>query len=51
MNEEQIESKNDLTNHDKKIEIKHEPIPIMFYLTCLLLAGQYFLHQFLKTET
>ena len=46
MDEEQIESKNDLTNHDKKFEI-----PIMFYLTCLLLAGQYFLHQFLKTET
>ena len=29
MNEDQIESKNDLTNHDKKFDIKHEPIPIM----------------------
>ena len=46
MDEEQIEPKNELTNNDKKFEI-----PFMFYVTCLLLAGQYFLHQFLKTET
>ena len=46
MDEEQIESKNDLTNNDKKSEIKHEPIPIMFFLTCLLLAGQYFYTNF-----
>jgi hypothetical protein len=49
MDEKQRESKNDLTNHNKKFEIKHDPIWLC--LTCLLLAGQYFLYHFLKTET